>query len=51
MKIEKVYDGNDDNSNDKNGHILKERAPLCLKGRQDVHFVDQKTVNYIVYSK
>lgn len=35
-----------------NGHILKERAPLCLKGRQDVHFVDQKTVIilYIVIS-
>lgn len=33
-----------------NGHILKERAPLCLKGRQDVHFVDQETINYIVYS-
>lgn len=35
-----------------NGHILKERAPLCLKGRQDVPFVDQKTVIilYIVIS-
>lgn len=35
-----------------NGHILKERAPLCLKGRQDVHFVDQETVIilYIVIS-